>query len=564
MKRINCSGTTCRTSKIARTCYGGNSGSGYGIGTNELSGGASVTRPDDTEAAQCYGENRSGIGANELGGRLAPPRCFLGPVESEETDEFIEATTQSRPGSYKPEPVEEEEVIEATTQSRPGSYKPEPVEETTIPYCGGVEGFLCPEGQRCQVDDKDGVYGKGMCIDKEPEPEPYDYEAVLAKYCASNPSVPECLAMYCTSNPSDPKCQGEQQDDQQQRPECPVGEVMGSNGVCQCPAGFEQHPSGVGCICAGGKEKDLFGNCFCPGIEEENAVTGICECPRWSEIEEDGVCRRQPVDCQPWEGDSRLNCLQYNYDIDHGVDRPYYPDMHLDDMVEEQPDIGYTTVQDPDDPTCTYTSAENLLVGGIDLSAICVLVGLPPLPSIDQSLCDKDKTIIINKVLLVLNDGDTSLIGTIIDAFQGDFPDMKDLFELTVDLAMKRTPIDELLRASIQFGAGDFPDSFTSLIGALPGVGGYAEKLLVDSDAIAWLQKKLTFLRLSKETKDKVIDATLMASTFAEMVPSPVTPLLIPLVAIFNSAVMFGRRQWDEAVLNMLMLGFGAMLDRYG
>ena len=201
---------------------------------------------------------------------------------------------------------------------------------------------------------------------------------------------------------------------------------------------------------------------------------------------------------------------------------------------------------------CTYKSNENLLVFGvIDLTAMLVAWGLPPLPSLDQTVCVYQKEEIISGVIAFLN----TAAGDDVSLLSGDIASFLDGAEYTAKALGGN--FADLAAAAIEFGRGNFDETVINLLEAIPGWG----NLLGDAVEKLGLGRLLQRIvdRISEDDKQSIIDFVLNSIAAAASVPNPATPLIVPLCALITSAIMFGRMDWDEAVFNLLSLGLSKM-----
>jgi hypothetical protein len=204
-------------------------------------------------------------------------------------------------------------------------------------------------------------------------------------------------------------------------------------------------------------------------------------------------------------------------------------------------------------PPCDYVSAANLNVMAVPVTTLLVTFDLPPLPSLDQTICSQDKEEIILKVIELLD----VVSGSDLNILDGD---MTPLETARYFLSTTGTVgnLADFAKAAIQFGRGEFGESVLNLLQALPIwgniIGDIFDKLGID-DLLSYFVDKL----LSEEQKQQVIDLAITIIDVASEIPNPASPILKPLGVVLVSMIMFGRKQWDEAVLNMLMMGLGAM-----
>lgn len=211
---------------------------------------------------------------------------------------------------------------------------------------------------------------------------------------------------------------------------------------------------------------------------------------------------------------------------------------------------------EPRPPACVYSSAENYkLFGAVDLTQLLVEWGLPPLPSLDQTVCDADKEQILDDVINMLS----RLAGDTIDL------DFEDPDFTTVMNGVKYAALSlhgnwaDLVAACIEFGRGNFGESILELLEAIPGFGNTIGKV-IDKTGLGFILRKV-MNKIPDSWKDVIIDAALEALQLATAVTSP-SIVTVPLLTLVQSAIMFGKKDWDESVANILMMGMGQIVDR--
>jgi hypothetical protein len=118
--------------------------------------------------------------------------------------------------------------------------------------------------------------------------------------------------------------------------------------------------------------------------------------------------------------------------------------------------------------------------------------------------------------------------------------------------------LSDFAKAAINFGRGEFGATALNFLEALPIWGNIAgdipEKLGVGNLLASFIDGIL-----SDEQKQKIIDLGIDTIDITSNIPNPASPLIKPLGVVLVSMIMFGRKQWDEAVLNILMMGLGAI-----
>jgi len=192
--------------------------------------------------------------------------------------------------------------------------------------------------------------------------------------------------------------------------------------------------------------------------------------------------------------------------------------------------------------TCKKTSSDNYkLLELVDLSALLTAVGLGPIASLDQTICDYEKEAVIQQVINFLRGGNT----------------------LAGQLLSDMIPVNQYVIAAIQFGAGDFSETTLSLLEGVPGIGQFIGAAGTVSRALGavWSDPLSSLNDLPVDTKEVIIDFVLDAMSLASSIPNPATFIIVPFVALITSTIMFGRKQWDEAVANIILLGLGRVVE---
>lgn len=183
-------------------------------------------------------------------------------------------------------------------------------------------------------------------------------------------------------------------------------------------------------------------------------------------------------------------------------------------------------------------------------------VGLPPLPSLDRSICNKDKLTVIDGVIRFLD----SYSGTSSD----DISVLNDGFQIgDVPPEMPGGNFADYATAAVQFGAGNFGESVINLLEAIPGFGNYLGDG-VEMLGLGNLLRRVLNDKLSPEQKDNVIDFVLEGLATASSVPNPASPIMIPLLALIQAFIKFGHRDWDEALMTMVTLGMNKVVEKLG
>lgn len=295
---------------------------------------------------------------------------------------------------------------------------------------------------------------------------------------------------------------------------------------------------------------------LCPAGKQRSTLDGLChdrDWVRWAEerpIPDDGWIRGTDTGVRIC---NETNPLFSGYAVSMDGMRIRFPNGDVVDEAKVCEEIGK-----PASYPCTYTSDENLLVFGIlDVSTILQWVGLPPLPSLDQSICDYQKEDILDDIISVIDAEARSISLADLDAA---FNDPSSGLEYTA--TSLGGSLADYVTAAIQFGRGEFGESVLNMLGAIPGVGNVLEGGL-ESLGVGTILREFLNDKLTVDQKGTIIDFTVDALSFAS-VAAAAFPIAIPILALIKSMILFGQRKWDEAVMEILTLGMGKIFDKVG